>query len=614
METRQLAYFLAACQQQNHAMAAKELRIAPSTLSQNITELERELGLQLFRLGPAGFYPTLEARALYQDFEHALRAAEAAKTFARRARTLDISTIRVASSLKFSLGRVSKAAAMAARALAPKHPDIFFDIEFALHDPIRTPHAPSRDAGGEAPDVSIEYADRGGKRLGDIIATDSWFAVTGLNIPEYRRAEDALKVLRRVPLALPQLPNQVIDAAIRFCRENGLPRPQYLDEDIGALPRLATSGAPFCLFVPQSILSSRLKQLRLSIVQLPRSLSSPIVGRAQSPHPAARDFLARMKSILSSSETNNIYAPDISLKQMRYFHSLHEQRNMTTAARTLSVAQPALSCQLKNLERIIGARLFERKRDGLESNEVADRFAIILRKVTSRIDGARRKASQLTASQSHRVTVGIVPLAARRGVLVESLTAAITDWLAAHKGIDLRILEAPTETLHKWVNAGVANFALVEAIAPHASRIGLQSRDPLGLVTAKNANLVGTGDISFTQLADLPLLLPSQEFGMRRLLDEAADKARLHLSVQAEVNSLMMALALTAKGRFATIMPYATVRKAVADGELQFNKIVEPEVWRKLSIIFSAERTLTEIERSFVRLLKRHLAAHATVD
>ena len=64
METRQIAYFLAACQQQNHALAAEELRIAPSTLSQNITDLEQELGLELFRLGQAGFYPTLEARAL----------------------------------------------------------------------------------------------------------------------------------------------------------------------------------------------------------------------------------------------------------------------------------------------------------------------------------------------------------------------------------------------------------------------------------------------------------------------------------------------------------------------------------------------------------------------
>jgi LysR family nitrogen assimilation transcriptional regulator len=277
----------------------------------------------------------------------------------------------------------------------------------------------------------------------------------------------------------------------------------------------------------------------------------------------------------------------------------------------LSVAQPALSFLLKNLERSVGARLFERRRDGLASSDAADRLALVLEKVEKRIDIAIRKASELTASQRHRVTLGIVPLAERRGVLVESLTAAVAEWQALHVGVDLRIWEAPTETLHKWINSGSVNIALVETVMPHSSRIDLQSRDPLGVVTSSGAQSFPRGDISFARLAELPLLLPSREFGMRRLLDDAADKAGVRLQVQAEVNSLMMAMAMIGDGRCATVMPYATVRKAVSEGEMRFCKIVEPEVWRKLSVIFSAERSLTEVERSLVRLFRRHIALHA---
>jgi len=609
METRQIAYFLAACQQQNHALAAEELRIAPSTLSQNITDLEQELGLELFRLGQAGFYPTLEARALYQDFEHALRAAETAAAYAKASRSTEMKDIRVVSSLKFALGRLSKSAGLAARGLIRKYPDVFFDIEFALHDHRKVKNGQGQDD-EEAADIVIEYGRPGARENGNPIAVDTWFAVTGLNLPKYRKAEDTLSALKRLPLALPQLPDQVIAAAIAFCRDNGLRLPHHLDEDIGGLPRLARSGDPFCLLVPQSILSSRLKQLRLSIVPLPKRLSSPIIARVRSTHPAAREFIARMRSTLARKETNNIYAPDISLKQIRYFQSLHEHRNMTLAARTLSVAQPALSCQLKNLERSVGIRLFERRRDGLSSSPAADRLAWVLQKVDDHIDGAIRKASELTASQRHRITLGIVPLAERSGVLVESLTAAVSEWKAAHQGVDLRVWEAPTETLHKWVNSGSVNLALVETVMPHSSRIDLNSRDPLGVVMATGARLLPPGDVAVSQIADLPLILPSREFGIRRLLDEAADKAGIHLRIEAEVNSLIMAMAMIDGGRFATVMPYATVRKAVSNGELEFFKLVEPEVWRKLSIIFSAERSLTEIERSFVRLFKRQLAEY----
>jgi LysR family nitrogen assimilation transcriptional regulator len=82
--------------------------------------------------------------------------------------------------------------------------------------------------------------------------------------------------------------------------------------------------------------------------------------------------------------------------------------------------------------------------------------------------------------------------------------------------------------------------------------------------------------------------------------------------VETEVNSLIMAMAMIEAGHCATVMPYATVRKSVSEGHLQFCKLVAPEIWRKLSVIFSAERSLTEIERSFVQVFRRQLALHAT--
>lgn len=608
METRQIAYFLAACQQQSHALAAEELGIAPSTLSQNITDLEQELGLELFRLGQAGLYPTLEARALYQDFEHALRAIETASAYARHSTAMR--NIRVVSSLKFALGRLSKSAGLAARSLVRTHPEIFFDIEFALHEP-------SARAGRHAPDIApsadiiIEYGRANARDKCETIGIDSWFAVTGLQIPRYRRTTDVLDVLKRVPLALPRLPEQAMSAAVSFCRNRGLPLPLRLDEDIGGLPQLARSGDPFCLLVPQSILSSRLKQLRLSFLPLPNDLTTPIVARLASSHRAARDFVTRMRSVLARKEINNIYNPSVSLKQIRYFQSLYDHGNMTVAARNLSVAQPALSFQLKNLERSVGAKLFERRRDGLSSNAVADRFAAALRKADHHIDAAIRKANELTASQRHRITLGIVPLAERRGVLVEALKAAIAEWTAMHDGVDLRIWEAPTETLHKWVNSGTVNLALVETVMPHSCRIDLNSRDPLGVVTTGGSSLLPPGEVAFARLAELPMLLPSKEFGIRRLLDEAAEKVGIRLRVQVEVNSLMMAMAMIGDSACATVMPYATVRKAVSDGEVRFHKLVDPEVWRKLCVIFPAERPLTEIERNFVRVFRRQLKLDA---
>src|SRR5437763_707973 len=51
----------------------------------------------------------------------------------------------------------------------------------------------------------------------------------------------------------------------------------------------------------------------------------------------------------------------LTLRQLRYFMSLAKHRHFGRAAEECGVTQPALSMQLKELEREIGAELLERR-------------------------------------------------------------------------------------------------------------------------------------------------------------------------------------------------------------------------------------------------------------
>jgi DNA-binding transcriptional LysR family regulator len=600
METRQLAYFLLACQQHNHAAAAQELGVAASTISENIARLEQELGLELFRLAPHGHYPTAEARALYQEFEHVLRLIEQAPDFLLRSRSERLKMLHIGSPLRFALGRISKAATLAARALRGKFPDVAFDIRFAAHD------EPASDPAADHCDLVVEYQ---GPNHKDSIAVcnDPWLLVSNVSRPATSGiATD--EILRKVTLTVPDLSPSLIEAAARLCRNAGLVAPVLTDEDIGALPRMSTSDDAFHLLVPRSIFSARLKHFRLHVMMMPPEWRSAIVATPRSRHPALAAFAHKLHSMLAGQERNNMYRPELTLRQIRYFLSVHEHGNATVSARKLGVAQPALSNQLRSVERISGCALFTRHRSGLAPTVQGDRLAHLLRDVEARLNRAELTASRLTTSRKHRMTIGVVPLAERGGVLVQSLVGAIAEWRHLHGDVELRVHEAPTDTLHKWVLSGAANFALVETIVPHSARLNLKSQDPLGVVTVAGSSLLPSGDVRLAELAKLSIILPSRLFGLRQLIDEAAARAGIRLVPRAEVNSLVMALALVADRTMATVMPLGTVRRAVADGELQFNKIVEPEIWRRLSIIYSAERSLSEIERAFIQTLRRHLS------
>ncbi|MGI2032825.1 LysR family transcriptional regulator [Rhizobium panacihumi] len=85
MELRHIRYFLAVAEARNFTRAAQALGIGQPPLSQQIRDLENEIGVQLFHRVPHGAELTAAGAAFLQEAKGALAAAERAKLAAMRA-------------------------------------------------------------------------------------------------------------------------------------------------------------------------------------------------------------------------------------------------------------------------------------------------------------------------------------------------------------------------------------------------------------------------------------------------------------------------------------------------------------------------------------------------
>ena len=83
MSLRQFEYALAVAEEGSVTAAAERLHIAQPSMSQQIRNLERELGVTLFARTPAGLVPTAVGRAFLRDAEVAVSAARRARATAR---------------------------------------------------------------------------------------------------------------------------------------------------------------------------------------------------------------------------------------------------------------------------------------------------------------------------------------------------------------------------------------------------------------------------------------------------------------------------------------------------------------------------------------------------
>ena len=95
MELRHLRYFLAVAQERNVTRAAARIGISQPPLSQQIKELEQEIGTPLFVRTPHGVELTDAGQAFLQEAERVLGGAERARTMALRAARGEMGQLRV---------------------------------------------------------------------------------------------------------------------------------------------------------------------------------------------------------------------------------------------------------------------------------------------------------------------------------------------------------------------------------------------------------------------------------------------------------------------------------------------------------------------------------------
>lgn len=604
METRQLAYFVLACHHRNHSEAAALAGISASTLSGALAALEAETGLALFRRGPMGRYPTEAARWLCQISERLLQATEAAASLPVEA---ELQWLDVVSPLHLMLGRLYRAAGLAARRVRRDHPGLLARIRF--HSPLDpAPLDPPRAQGGrDGGRVNLSYSEPDACDPDLFLFDDEWVAVTNLAQGAFPDAEIGIAALAGLPLELPPMLETLERQGRHYCAVHGLPDPASVDEDLGIFSRLSRRTRDFALLAPRSLVAGGLQRSTLRALPLAVPLRSPVVadigGTGDPGRASGQAYVGALRQALAHPEGAGAYEPGFTLRQMRYFLALADERNMSAAARRLNVVQPALSGQLRKLEDRLGQPVFRREPQGLRPTRAGVRLEALAREIVACHDRVAREARAIGAAERHHVTVAVDTLAG----CASPLAAAFEKWLDIYPAARLRLVEGSATELSRLIESGEASFAIAQIHDGAMPRIDLVPEQELGLLAARGHGLLDAGGVALRDAAALPLILPPQDHPWRRLLERAARQEGIQPEAVAETASAALVGAMLPRMPVAALATRAFALACPDAGALSFHPFTDPRLRTGLCVLFSGERGLRDSERMLVRLLRRTL-------
>ncbi|MGQ4516972.1 LysR substrate-binding domain-containing protein [Streptomyces sp. DW26H14] len=195
---------------------------------------------------------------------------------------------------------------------------------------------------------------------------------------------------------------------------------------------------------------------------------------------------------------------DISTAGLRVLRQIAESGSFSAAAVRLDYTQSAVSRQAASLERNAGARLFERRSDGVRLTPAG---LTLLRYARTILDS-------LAAAERDLAGTGPVTEPVRLGVLLSAgaaiLPAALRHLAAADPGITVTTTEGTTPALIRALRAGSVDLAVLTSRPPHrpldgeSPRLRVEAVADVELVVAASSTgaFAGRTEVHVEELVD----------------------------------------------------------------------------------------------------------------
>jgi DNA-binding transcriptional LysR family regulator len=294
-------------------------------------------------------------------------------------------------------------------------------------------------------------------------------------------------------------------------------------------------------------------------------------------------------------------------RQLAAFCAVVERRSFSRAASVLGVTQPAVSLQVRSLEKRLGQQLLDRSGRRVEPTEAGLR----LYRGAQRLLALEDQLLHELAQDDETALSGRLELGASTGPGGTVLPLLLCEFQRAHP--DVQIALSVSDTQH--VIDQVARRELELGVVGAASRQRAVAFEPLfrdEVVLACPAGHPFAGrTVTLDELSEEALIVMQPGAGVRQVIEDELRETGIRLrdlEVRLELGLQESARSAVLGGYGVTFISRSAIEADVAAGTVAVADVEGLEPAREISLVRSAGRAETRVAQAFVEFARERLA------
>ncbi len=294
-------------------------------------------------------------------------------------------------------------------------------------------------------------------------------------------------------------------------------------------------------------------------------------------------------------------------RQLAAFCTVVERRSFSQAAERLGVTQPAVSLQVRALEKRLGTQLLDRSGRRVEPTEAGWR----LYRGAQRMLALEDQLLTAVASSAEGELSGDLVLGASTGPAAIAVPLVLGEFQRASPEVRVFLTVSDTHSIVERVAARELELGIVGASRRHRGvRFEPFFSDQV-ILACPPGHRFANRTVEIDELRDETLILMQEGAGVRQIVEDGLRKqgvrlrdldVKLELGLQESVRRAVEA------GYGVTFISRTAVEAELADGRLAEARVEGLDVTREISLATATGRARTRVADAFVAFARERLA------
>jgi DNA-binding transcriptional LysR family regulator len=293
-------------------------------------------------------------------------------------------------------------------------------------------------------------------------------------------------------------------------------------------------------------------------------------------------------------------------RQLASFCAVVDHQSFSLAAEQLGVTQPAVSLQIRSLEKRLGRRLLDRSGRRVEPTEAGQR----LYRSAQRMLALEEQLVEEVADASEGELAGTLQIGASTGPGGSVVPLLLCEFQRANPSVRVSLTVSDTQTIVDQVAGRELAIGIVGAARRHRGvTFETLFRDEVVLACPPSHRFAGR-TISLDELQSEPPVVMQEGAGVRQVIDDALRSAGLRdrdLEVKLELGLQESVKSAVAAGYGVSFISRSAIEAELSTGAIATARVEGLEPAREISLATANGRTMPRTASAFLEFARGRL-------